>query len=147
MDQRIGLLVVDLATHPPDIDIDDIGRRIEMKVPDVSQQHGAGYNAAFVAHQIFEELEFLGKKVDVLAVPAGGPRDQVDREIADAQDGLLCNGVAASAERLEAGQEFDEGKRLDQVIVAAGPQTTYLVIHFSERADDQERRGDAVIAQ
>src|SRR6516165_9992975 len=98
MDQRIGLLVIDLSTHPPDIDIDDIGRWIEMKVPDVLQQHGPGYDAAFIAHQIFQKLEFLGKKLDALAAPAGGARDQVDRKIADAQDGLLRNGVAAPAE-------------------------------------------------
>src|SRR5580700_11368748 len=61
MDQRIGLLVVDLATHPSDIDVDDIGRRIEMKVPDMLQQHRPGYDAAFVAHQIFQELEFFGE--------------------------------------------------------------------------------------
>src|SRR6185312_5843664 len=95
MDQRIGLLVVDLSAQPSNIDIDDVGRRIEMKVPDVLQQHGPGYDAALIAHQIFQKLEFLGKKVDILAAPAGGPRDQVDREIAHAQDGLLRDGVAA----------------------------------------------------
>ena len=36
MDQRIGLLAVDLATDAPDIDVDDIGRGIEMKIPDVT---------------------------------------------------------------------------------------------------------------
>src|SRR5215469_7816642 len=121
MDQRIGLLVVNLATQPSNIDVDDIGRRIEMKVPHVLQQHGAGYDAAFIAHQIFQQLEFLGKKFDAPAAPAGGPRDQVDREVAHAQDGLLRDGVAAPAERLETGQQLNEGKRLDQVVVAASP--------------------------
>src|SRR4029079_14534462 len=95
MDQRIVLVVIDLSTHPSDVDIDDIGQRIEMKVPDVLQKHGAGYNAAFIAHQILQELEFPRGQVDTLAAPAGGPRDQVDREIANAQDGLLGDGVTA----------------------------------------------------
>jgi hypothetical protein len=73
MDQRIGLLVIDLSTHSSDIDVDDIGRRIEMKVPDMLQQHGPGYDAALIAHQIFQELEFPREKVDLLAVPVGGP--------------------------------------------------------------------------
>src|SRR5262245_35436236 len=47
VDQRIGLLVVDLATQAPDIDVDNICRGIEMHVPDVLQQHGAGDDAAF----------------------------------------------------------------------------------------------------
>src|SRR5437773_6755858 len=120
MDQRIGLLAVDLATHAPDIDVDDICGGIEMKVPDVLQQHCPGYDAAFVADQILEELELPGKKKNVLATPAGAPRHQVEREIADTQDGFLDNGVAAPAKRLDARQEFEEGKRLDQIVIAVG---------------------------
>src|SRR5258708_7122846 len=104
VDQRIGLLAVDLAAHTSDIDIDDVGRGIEMKVPDVLQQHGPGYDAAFVAHQILQQLKFLGQKQDVLAAPAGGPRHQVDREIADPQNGLLDDGVAPPPQRLDARQ-------------------------------------------
>src|ERR1700726_3516745 len=111
VDQRIGLLAVDLATDAPDIDVDDIRRGIEMEIPDVLQQHGPGYDAAFVANQILQELEFPWKQKDLLAAPAGGPRHQVDREITDTQDGLLDNGVAASAERLDACQQPDERER------------------------------------
>src|SRR4051794_24936360 len=97
MDQRIGLLAVDLASQAPDIDVDNIRRWIEMKIPDVLQQHGPGHDAAFVAHQILQQLEFPGKQEEVLAAPAGRPRHQVDREITDTQDGFLDNGVTAPA--------------------------------------------------
>src|SRR4030081_1451317 len=60
MDQRIGLLAVDFAAHAPDIDVDNICRGIEMEIPDVLQQHGPGYDAAFVADQILKKLEFPG---------------------------------------------------------------------------------------
>src|SRR5450755_3570696 len=89
MDQRIGLLAVDLASHTSDIDVDDIGRGIEMEVPDVLQQHGAGDDTALVAHQILQKLEFPGQQKNVHAAPAGLSRNEVDREIADPQDGLL----------------------------------------------------------
>src|SRR6202047_5255072 len=147
VDQRIGLLAVDFATHAPDIDVDDICRGIEMEIPDVLQQHGPGYHAAFVANQILQKLEFPRKKKNRLAAPAGGPGHPVDREIADAQDGLLDNGVAAPAKRFDARQQFDEGKRLDQIVVAAGTQAAHPVVDLSERADDQHRRGNAVVAQ
>src|SRR5450631_520829 len=147
VDQRIGLLAVDLATHPPDIDVDDIGRGIEMEIPDVLQQHGPGYDAALVANQILQKLEFPGKQENGLAVPAGGPRHQVDREIADPQDGLLDDGFTAPAQRLDPRQQFDERKRLDQVIIAPGAQAAHPVVDFAERTDDQEGRGDAVVAQ
>src|SRR5258708_646250 len=73
VDQRIRLLTVDLATHAADIDVDDVGRGVEMKIPDVLQQHGAGYDAACVPNQILQKLEFPGQQQDVLAAPAGSP--------------------------------------------------------------------------
>src|SRR5215831_8215612 len=147
MDQGIGLLIVDLAAQASDIDVDDIGRGIEMQVPDVLQKHRPRDDAARVAHQIFQQLELLRQKLDILAVPARGSRDQVDREIADAQDGFLGDGVAAPAKRLEPREEFDERERLDQIIVTAGAQAAHPVVDLSKRADDQERRGNAVVAQ
>src|SRR5262245_62148428 len=80
VDQRIGLLVVELAPDASDIDIDDVGRRIEMKIPDMLKQHGPRYDASFIAHQILQQLEFAGEKLDLLAAPARGAVDQVDRE-------------------------------------------------------------------
>src|SRR5258708_24503651 len=147
MDQRISLLAVDLASHAPDIDVDDVGRGIEMKVPDMLQQHRPGYDAAFVAHQILQQLEFAGKNRNVLGAPAGGPRHEVNREIADAQDGLLDDGVAAPAQRLDARQQLDEGEGLDQIVITAGAQAAHAIVDFPERTDDQDGRGDAVVAQ
>src|SRR5713226_6212237 len=118
-----------------------------MKIPDVLQQHYPRYDAAFVADQILQKPEFPGKKKNVLAAPAGGPRQQVDREIADTQDGLFDNGVTAPAKRLDTRQQFDERKRLDQIVIAPGTQATYPIVDFSERTDDQEGCGDAVVAQ
>src|SRR5882757_3516347 len=92
MDQRIGLLAIDLATQTPDIDVDDICRGIEMQIPDVPKQHRTGYDAAFVAHQIFQQFEFPGQQKNILAAPRRGPRHQIDGEIADAQDGFLDDG-------------------------------------------------------
>src|SRR3974390_208587 len=147
MDQRIGLLVVDLAAHPPDIDVDDIRRRIEVEVPDVLEQHGARDHASFVAHQIFQKLELLRQEIDLLAVPAHRPRYQVDGEVADTQDGLLGNSLAAPAECLQARQQFDERERLDQIVVAAGAQAPHALGDLSERTDDEEGSGDAGVAQ
>src|SRR5207253_8033 len=125
----------------------DVSRRIEMKIPDVLKQHGARYDAALVADQIFEQLKFAGKQIDFPAAPAGGAVDQVDLEIADPQDGLLGDDVAAPAKRLEARQQLDEGERLDQIVVAPGAQAAHSLIDLAERADDQERRSDALLAQ
>ena len=62
VNQRIGLLIVYLASEAPDIDIDDVGPQIEMHAPYVLEKYGTRYDSAFVADQIFEELEFAGKE-------------------------------------------------------------------------------------
>src|SRR5579863_6647272 len=67
VDQRIGLLAVDLAANTPDIDVDDVGRRVEMDVPDALQQHRARHHLALVANEIFEHLEFPRQQFDLLA--------------------------------------------------------------------------------
>src|SRR6516164_4522356 len=116
VDQRISLLFVDLPAQASNVDVNDVRRWIEVKIPDVLQQHCPGYDPPLVAYEIFEELELPGKKRDLLAMPTGGTGDQVDRKIADAQDGFLGNGVAAPSKRFEPRQKFDEGKRFHQIV-------------------------------
>src|SRR5712675_2935243 len=118
-----------------------------MKIPDVLQQHCPGYDAAFVAHQILQKLEFPRKKKNVLAASAGGPRHQVDREVADTQEGLFDNGFTAPTKRLDMRQQFDERKRLDQIVIASCAQATHPIVDLSERTDDQDGCGDAIVTQ
>src|SRR5262249_43703179 len=119
MDERIGLAVVDLLAHAADVYVDNIRRRIEMQVPYVLQQHRARHNLALVAHQIFENLKLARQQLDLAAAAVGGAGDQVELEVADAQQGFLDHGGAAPGERLDPGEQFRKGERLDQIIVAA----------------------------
>src|SRR5579872_7406875 len=50
--QRLGEALVDLRAQPRDVDVDDVGLRIEVIIPDVLQQHGAGDHLAGVLHEI-----------------------------------------------------------------------------------------------
>ena len=63
------------------------------------------------------------------------------------KDGLLDNDVAPPAQGLDARQQFDEGKRLDQIIIAAGTQATHPIVDLSERTDDQDGCGNAIVTQ
>ena len=78
VNERIVLLIVDLAPHPPDIDVDDVGGRIEMQVPDVLQEHRARHHLALVADEILEHLELARQQLDAAAL-AGAPRARRDR--------------------------------------------------------------------
>ena len=122
MKQRIGVLIVYLASEAPDIDIDDVGRRIEMNIPYMLEKHGARHDPAFVSSQIFEELEFAGKELDFAPVPADRPSDEIDFEIANAQHRLPHYGGAPPGESLDPCQQFRKGDRLDEIVVPAGAQ-------------------------
>src|SRR5262249_9018418 len=65
MDERIGLLAVDLTAHAPDIDVDDVGGGIEVEIPDVLQQQRARHDLALVANEVLENLEFARQELDV----------------------------------------------------------------------------------
>jgi hypothetical protein len=58
VDERVGLLIVDLAADAPDIDVDDIGRGLEMQIPYMLQQHCPRNDVALISSQIIENLEF-----------------------------------------------------------------------------------------
>src|SRR5690348_10452041 len=56
--------LVDLGAQAADMGFDHAGLRIEMEIPDILEQHGAGDDPAFAAHQVFEQPEFLRLKID-----------------------------------------------------------------------------------
>src|SRR5579864_8542173 len=109
-DQRIGLLIVDFAAQPPNVNVDDVGCRIEMQIPNILQQHGTGHDLAFTAHKIFEQLELPRQQFDIAAPPLGGPRHQIELEVANPQHRLLHQGGAASRQRLDARDQLRESK-------------------------------------
>src|SRR4029077_10734966 len=131
----------------PDIDIDDVGGGIEMQVPHVLQQHGPGYDLAFVANQIFEQLELARQEIDVAPATAHSAGHEIKLEITNAQDCFLHHRGAATRERLHARQQFGNGGRLDQIIVPPGAQSAHFVVNLTQRADDQSRRDNAFFAQ
>src|SRR6516164_202247 len=112
MNERIGLLVVDLAPHAPDVNVDDVGRGIEMQIPDVLEQHRSRHDLALIAHQIFEDLKFARQQLDLAPATVRRARDQIELQIADAQQGLLDDGRAAPGESLDSREQLRKGERL-----------------------------------
>src|ERR1700739_1081500 len=74
MDQRIILTAVDLPADAPHIDIDDVGRRIEMQVPHVLQKHGARNHLTGVASQIRQQAKLSRQQLDFPTAATRDPR-------------------------------------------------------------------------
>jgi hypothetical protein len=117
VDERVGLLSVDLAPDAPDIDVDDIRRGVEMQIPYMLQQHRPRNDVALISNQIFENLKFPGQQVDVPTGAANGSRQKVKLEITDLQQRFLDDRGTAASPGFHAHQQFGAGKRLNEVVI------------------------------
>src|SRR5471032_2352097 len=77
--------LVDLATQPADVRLDDVGLGIEMEIPDFLQQHRARHDLARMPHQVLEDLELLGQELDALAGARHATRQKIDVQVANSQ--------------------------------------------------------------
>src|SRR6185312_4049395 len=60
-------IAIDLGAQSRHMHVDDVGLRVEVIVPDVFQQHGAGDDLAGVLHEIFEQPVLARLQHDLLA--------------------------------------------------------------------------------
>ena len=111
---------------------DDVGVRIEVQVPHGLQQHGAGDDLSRVPHQIFQKRVFARLKVDLLAGAADFASEAIDFEVGDAERGIGRDVAGAAAKGLDPGGELGKGKRFDQIVVPAGPETPHPVVDLTE---------------
>src|SRR5258708_1334025 len=143
MDERLLEAAVDLRAQAADMDIDDVGLRIEMKIPDAFEQHCPGLDLAGVAHQKFEEPVFPRLQVDGLSGARHDAGEQVDLEVADAQDrGDRLTG-RPPRESGDAGDQLGEGEGFDQVVVGPGIEAVDAVVDSIQRGEEKHRRRDA----
>src|SRR6516225_3264381 len=113
VNQRIVLTAVDLPPDTADIDIDHVGRRIEMQIPYVLQEHGTRDHLTGIAGQVRQQTELSRQQLDFATTSAGDPR-----------------------------QHFTECERLDEIIVTACTQAAHAIVDFTKSAKDQRRRED-----
>src|SRR4051812_16635199 len=111
---------VDLPPQAADMALDQTGARIEVEAPDMLQQHRAGYNLIRVFHQVFQQFVFPRLQIDQLTAPPDRPSQQVHLQVGHPQHGLGRGAKRPSAKRGDTRDQFGEGKRLDQIIIAAG---------------------------
>src|SRR5271157_5211763 len=89
VEQRRVEVAVDLGARARDMNVDHVGLRIEVVVPHVLEQHGAGDDLARVLHQIFQQPELARLQGDFLAGPSHFVRQPVEGEVADPEHRLL----------------------------------------------------------
>ncbi len=127
-----------------DVDVNDVGEPVVIHVPDMLHDHGAAERTAAVAHHVFEDAEFLGGELDILAAAAHLAADAVEREVAHLQP--FRSGLAAAQQSAHPRQQLDEGKRLHQIVVGAAFEALYPIVNRIARAQDAYRRAHLAVA-
>jgi hypothetical protein len=59
MDEFCIMITIDLISEVTDIDIYHIGKGVEVDVPDMLGNHGAGHYAAYIPHEVFQQGIFF----------------------------------------------------------------------------------------
>ena len=113
-----------------------------MEIPDLLEKHGPGHHAAGVAHQEAQQGELAGLQLDRPVAARDTMRQEVEREVADAEHRLGNRARRTAAEGGDAGGELGERERLDQVVVGAGVQPRHAVVDAAQRREEEGRGRD-----
>jgi hypothetical protein len=123
---------IDFASEPSDVNVYEVGARIEMIVPDLLEQHGPSDNLAMVPDQVLEQPQLSRLQVEPARSATRFPRQKIDFQIAHSQKRGPWLGRAAQ-QRIHTCAELSEGKGLGQIVVAAGAQAAHPLFHFPKR--------------
>src|SRR5262245_29210754 len=85
MQQRRKEALINFIAQSADLDIDDVGLRIKVKVPDRLKQHGAGDHLSLMPDQVLEQAELARLQRDRLAGALGLARPQIQFQVSDPQ--------------------------------------------------------------
>src|ERR1035437_4889213 len=146
--QRLLPLAVDLAAQPVDVNIDDVGIRLNAHAPDLIENHRASDDAARIAAEILQQDGLLGSQLQDFSRPGSLAAKQIQFKVEDPQPGCLSAGRRVALEQVaQPGQQLGQHKRLGQVIVPALLQAPHPVIDRPARGKDQNGATDAQLTQ
>ena len=128
---------IDFAAKSADMGLHHAGLRIEMKLPDVFEQHGSRDDAACVPHEVFQKLEFLRLQVDAMPGPSNGSFQKIHLEIGHAQSLRDLSHRRPAGERVDPGEQLGKREWLDEIIIAARLQAFDPIVDPAERCQKQ----------
>src|SRR5205823_4021417 len=86
VDQLWTAALIDLLPEAVDHHVDDVGARVEVIVPGILGDQGAGHDPAGIAGQVFEDRVFLRRKLDGRSPPTHLAAAGVDPQVSDGED-------------------------------------------------------------
>ena len=139
---------IDFLAQTTNVHVDEVGARVKVIAPDFFENHHAREDLPGIAHQKFQQLVLGGQQAQLLLGAAGFAGDQVELKVSDPQRCfVLVDRAFAAQQDFNPGGHFVAGKGFGQVVIAAGAQAAYPLVHVGEGADHQNRCADPNSAQ
>src|SRR5258708_7865759 len=100
------------------VDIDDIGKRLQVVTPDGVYNLGAGERLAGMTHQILQQGKLFGGQLDDPPSATCLVPHQVKRQVAHCELGRLIETTITTAQQgIDACEKFLHNERLGQVVI------------------------------
>ena len=129
----------DRLTQPPDVDVDGALLDFAVIAPDRIEHLPAREHAAGVFEEVAQNAEFGGAERQHAAATGRPVRGQVDCKFAARQSFGGERGADAAQHRLDPGEQFARGERLQNIIVRACFQSAYLILFLTARGQHHDR--------
>jgi len=117
--------------------LDNVRLRIEMEFPDIFQQHCASDDLPCVSHQIFQEPELTGLKIDAPSSSANTALHEIELKIGHLQQCFPFGERRPTTQCIHPRDQLGKRERFDQIIVAAPLEAGYAVIYSRHRCQKQ----------
>src|SRR3954451_6302378 len=126
-----------LGAETADVDVDDVGARVEGAAPDLLEQLGARADLAFLEREVLEQQELPRRERDGPLPGVGGAAVRVEREAARAQQAVGGLGSRLAQPRPHASDELGERERLGEVVGGPDLQAADLGVDVAQRGEHQ----------
>ena len=126
--------------------VDGFGVSDEVDAPDLFQQLIAAPDTLWVAHQQFQNLVFLGGKVEILSVPRHPAFLAVKTEVGVFYDvipvrGFGAHSLGAAQQGAASGHQLPEPEWFDQIVIGTHLEAEDSIGFAVPGADDKDRGG------
>ena len=127
VDQLMGEGLVHLVAQVPDVHVHDVGVVVEVEIPHMVGNLGAGQGLLLMAQQILQQGVLLGGQRQCLPGPVDGFARRVHDQIVQLQNGVAHLALAPE-QGPNPGQKLVKRKGLHQIIVRPGVQPGHPVL-------------------
>lgn len=146
LDEALGEIAIHLVAQVMDGDVDDIGEWVEVFVPGLFGEAGAGGEFAGVAGEAGKDGEFLGGQGNGFSGAGHGLTSDIQLQVGNLEEFGFC-GSGSAEEGADAGEQFGEGEGFDEVIIGPGFEAVDTIADGITGGEHEDAGGGPGVAE